>query len=154
MNKLAQGFMFVVILLGFVLALTPIIGSYILSGDDRTVIKGKDDAVKFALSKWFNAPKSVFVDVHALQQNDQGKRVFRFSFSTLPEIVHSFIKARQLEQKELTATDMKEIFEDKTIPWWSPEALDRKTWFTAQHENKTLNLIYNAKTQRAVLVIK
>lgn len=154
MKKLAQGFMLVVILIGFILALTPIIGSIMTSGDDRTVIRGKDDAVKTALSEWFKAPKSAFVDVHAIRQIKDNKPISRLSFSTTPEVVRGFLANKSFKQQDLTATIMADIFTDKTLSWWSPEALQRKTWFMAKDQNKTLHLIYNDKTQRAVLVVQ
>lgn len=154
MKKLAPGIMFIAILLGFVLALTPIIGSIISKDDAPTAIRGKADAIQSALAEWFDAPKAAFVDVRGIRQTQKGRVIARFSFSTPPEVVRAFITKRQLEQKELTESAMQKVFIDTSIPWWKPNALQRKTWFTGNHQNKILSLIYNEKTQRAVLVIQ
>ncbi|MCK5725360.1 MAG: hypothetical protein KAH22_00890 [Thiotrichaceae bacterium] len=154
MKKVTQGVMIIVILLGFVLALTPIIGSIIFKDDASSTIRGKEGAIQSALAEWFDAPKTLFVDAKGIRQIRKDRVIARFSFSTPPDVVRAFITKRQLKQKELTASAMQKVFIDTTIPWWKPDALQRKTWFTGHHKKKILSLIYNEKTQRAVLVIQ
>lgn len=153
MKKLSVALMALVILFGLVLALTPIIASIFVPPPTEQVQMAEEDAAKAALKAWFGAPSNSFVDVNGIRKTNKAVYISRFSFSTPPDVVRKFIGRYGLEQKELTDRAMKEVFEDKSISWWQPEALQRETWFTGLDDGSSLNLIYNAETQRGVLVI-
>jgi hypothetical protein len=154
MKKLATVFMVLVILFGFVLALTPIIASLLFPDTESTTQMPKEDVARSALARWFNAPIDAFVDVHAIKKTARGKSKSRFSFSTPSGVVRAFIHEKKLMQRELTDEIMLHLFTDKNISWWQPEALKRETWFEGEDQDRHLGLIYNADTKRGVLIIE
>ncbi len=154
MKNLSTVLMALVILFGIILAATPFIGSIFFQEPENSTQQAKSDVARSALSRWFNTPMSTLVDVHAVRKTTQDKRVSRYSFSTLPDVVRGFITHKNLQQKPLTDDIMQRVFVDKTISWWQPEALQRETWFTGSDQGRALHLIYNDKTQRGVLVIE
>jgi len=143
-----------VILLGLLLALTPIIGSLFFPQPDVATQMAKDDVARSALASWFQAPVNALVDVKAVRKTTSEAKISRYSFSTTADVMRSFIQQKQLKQKDLTAQVMQNIFIDKTLPWWQPEALQRKTWFHGFDHDSEISLIYNAQTQRGVMIIK
>lgn len=146
--------MVLVILFGLVLALTPFIGSIFFPQPEVSTQMAKSEVSRSALARWFNAPVAAFVDVHAIKQVSPERSLSRFSFSTPADVVRSFISTKKLKQKGLSDEVMQRIFSDKNISWWQPEALGRETWFNGQDQGRLLSLIYNAKTERGVLVIE
>ena len=154
MKNLSTLFMVLVILFGLVLALTPFIGSIFFPQPEVSTQMAKSEVARSALARWFNAPVAAFVDVYAIKQVSQERSLSRFSFSTPADVVRSFISTKKLKQKGLSDEVMQRIFSDKNISWWQPEALGRETWFNGQDQGRLLSLIYNAKTERGVLVIE
>lgn len=146
--------MVLVILFGFILALTPIIGSMLFPPIETAIQMPKADVARSALARWFNTSIDAVVDVHAIKKTINGVEKSRFSFSTPPSVVRSFIQNKKLIQKELTGEIMQHLFTDKKISWWQPEALQRETWFEGEDQDRHLGLIYNAETKRGVLVIE
>ncbi len=146
--------MALVILFGLVLALTPFIGSIFFPPPDASTQMAKSEVARTALARWFNAPVAAFVDVRAIKKVSQKKSLSRFSFSTPADVVRAFISTKELEQKALSDEVMLRVFADKSISWWQPEALGRETWFNGQDQGRLLSLIYNAKTERGVLVVE
>ncbi len=154
MKTLSTVLMVIVIIFGLILALTPFIGSIFFSLPENSTQQAKSEVARSAIAQWFNAPSKAFLDVQAIRKTVNGKQVSRYSYSTTPEIVRGFIGQKRLEQKPLNNEIMKAIFSDNSISWWQPAALKRETWFTGMDQGRTLSLIYNAQTQRGVLVIK
>ncbi len=154
MKKVSTLLMAIVILFGLVLALTPFIGSIFFPLPENSTQQAKSELAKNAISMWFNAPSNAFVDVQAVRKITNGKQISRFSYSTTPDVVRGFISRKGLQQKSLNNELMQSVFSDHSISWWQPEALQRETWFSGMDQGKTLSLIYNAQTQRGVLVIK
>ncbi len=154
MKKLSTVFMAIVIFFGVILALTPFIGSIFFQLPENSTQQPKSEVVTSALAQWFNAPVSAFVDVQAVRKIVDGKQISRYSYSTPPDVVRSFIIVKNLQQKPLTDEIMKAVFSDESISWWHPEALKRETWFGGTDQSRNLSLIYNAETKRGVLVIE
>jgi hypothetical protein len=142
-----------VILAGFLLATTPYIAEYFYPSPQNMIKKARPEEAVAALQRWFDSPKAQFVDVQALQKLNEGKRRAYFSFSVERAPVEHFISTLKLTQKELTSGVMEQLFKDTSVSWWHPEALERKTYFTGVHSENLVNLIYNAETQRGVLLI-
>ncbi len=154
MKKLSTLLMAMVILFGLILVMTPFVGSIFFPLPENSTQQAKSEVARTAISKWFNAPSAAFVDVQAVRKTIEGKQVSRYSYSTTPDIVRGFIGQKKLEQKTLNDEIMNAVFNDSSISWWQPAALKRETWFTGMDEGRTLSLIYNAQTQRGVLVIE
>ncbi len=154
MKSIAILLMTIVILVGLLLALTPFAGSLFFSSAGTSGQMARPEMARMALADWFKAPPDVLNDVQGIRQSAPGKQWSRFSFSTSPNHVRSFIQHKHLVQKPLTAEIMQHVFTDKSLPWWQPEALQRETWFTGEDQGNRISLIYNAQSQRGVLVIQ
>ena len=148
-----QILMGIVILFGFISAISPHIINYLPKSDEE-IRTAKSEEVAQALAGIFQSPDANISDAHAIhKQTAQAKTVW-FSFRTTRKPMQRFIHIHKLKQKDLSEEVLNTVFHQNTPPasWWHAD-LGTKTYFTGQDGKSILNLIYNSRTKRGVLVV-
>jgi hypothetical protein len=148
--------MFIVIAAGLGMMITPYIAEHLVPMPDKQTRMAKTEQLQMALGRWFNAPAGAFVDVQGMEVVRPDGKVAAFSFSVNRKPVEGFIRSKQLEQRELSESLLQTHFHtnDISASWWQPKALATETWFTGRDNDRQLNLIYNPKSRRGVLLIE
>ena len=154
MKTLTTIFMGIVILAGFILAITPFVAEKLLPMPKDVVRVAKPEAAAIALKQWFNSPDALFTDVQALNKSSNNKRTSWFSFSVGRRPVEKYIIDKKLQQTELDNNHLTTIFftESRPASWWQPEAIAQKTFFTGEDQGRKVSLMYNPNSKRGVLV--
>lgn len=159
-NSLVMKYLFpllmaVVIFAGVLLSSTPFIMEYFFPLPKQSIQQATPEAAEIALKRWFNAPNADFNHVQAMRERlaDIGTNSY-FSFETDAETVKQFIRLKRLQQLELTDEVMKNLFTQADIPWWQPETLTRKSYFSGDDKGILLHLIYNAELKRGFLLLQ
>jgi len=147
-------FMGIVIVMGFILAVTPFVAEKFFPAPEKQVRQAKPEAAANALKQWFNSPDALFTDVQAINKSSAQKRTSWFSFSVGRRPVEKYIIDKKLQQVELNDKQLTTVFftKDRPASWWQPEAVAQKTFFTGEDQGRQVSLIYNPDSKRGVLV--
>ncbi len=139
---------------GLILALTPFIANHFFPTPENQVRVAKEDSAILALRQWFKSPDAVFNDVQAINKKTSEHTTSWFSFSVNRSAVERYIINNKLQQLEISDRVLLEIFTSQSPPasWWQPIALNQKTYFTGDDQNRRVSLIYNPNTKRGVLI--
>lgn len=158
MRTFASIFMGLVIIVGLILALTPIVGSLFFPVPENTVRQAKPDAAAMALKQWFQSPDAQFIAVQAINKtsivNDVKQNTSWFSFSVGRRPVEKYIINKKLAQQDLSTDILNSVFtlNNRPASWWQPEALAQKSYFTGSDQGRLVSLIYNPESKRGVLI--
>lgn len=158
MKTFASIFMGLVIIVGLILALTPIVGSLFFPVPENTVRQAKPDAAAMALKQWFQSPDAQFIAVQAINKtsivNDVKQNTSWFSFSVGRRPVEKYIINKKLAQQDLSTDILNSVFtlNNRPASWWQPEALAQKSYFTGSDQGRLVSLIYNPESKRGVLI--
>ena len=147
-------FMVVVIIAGFILALTPFIAEKFFPAPENVVRQAKPEAAAMALKQWFQSPDALFIDVQAINKSTAENRTSWFTFSVGRRPVEKYIIDKKLQQQPLTADVLDAVFFESNRPasWWQPTAIAQKTYFTGKDQGRFVSLMYNPDSKRGVLV--
>lgn len=158
MKTFASIFMGLAIIVGLILALTPIVGSLFFPVPENTVRQAKPDAAAMALKQWFQSPDAQFIAVQAINKtsivNDVKQNTSWFSFSVGRRPVEKYIINKKLAQQDLSTDILNSVFtlNNRPASWWQPEALAQKSYFTGSDQGRLVSLIYNPESKRGVLI--
>ncbi len=154
MKTFTSIFMVLVIIAGFILAVTPFIADKFFPAPEKITRQAKPEAAANALKQWFDSPNALITDVQAANKTTQDKRISWFSFSVGRRPVENFIINKKLKQISLTADKLKSVFylDKSPASWWQPDAIKQQTFFTGKDHGVQVSLIYNPDSKRGVLV--
>ena len=154
MKTFSTIFMILVVIAGFVLAITPFVADKFFPVPENVVRQAKPEAAATALKQWFNSPDAQFINVQAINKESSQAKTAWFSFSVGRRPVEKYIIDKKLQQKELSGDILKRVFFEDNRPasWWQPGALNQKTYFSGTDQGRKVALIYSPKAKRGVLV--
>ena len=142
------------ILAGITLAITPYALDYFFPVKENVIRDADSEAAEDALGRWFLSPNANFMNVEAARQQSKVRSTSWFIFQVKRNAVERFIKAKKLEQLELTDEILNMVFYADSPPrdWWQPKALNRSSYFKGIDQGRKLALIYDAETRQGALV--
>ena len=154
MKTFSTIFMIIVIVAGFILAVTPFVADKFFPVPENTVRQAKPEAATMALKRWFQSPDAQFLHVQAINKSSPESTNSWFAFSVGRRPIEKYILAKKLKQKSIDAETLNSIFFENARPasWWQPTALNQKTYFTGVDQGRQVSLIYNPDAKRGVLV--
>ena len=143
-----------VILFGLILSITPYVADSIYPASEEEIRQAKSREAAHALRAIFQSPDADIEDARAIHKKTASSKTIWFSFRTTRKPMQRFIHAKKLQQKELIPEILTQQFYQDNPPeqWWQPD-LSTETYFSGQEGANTLNLIYNSRIKRGVLVI-
>ena len=146
--------MFLAILVGFMLAITPFVADKFFPVPENTVRQAKPEAAANALKRLFKDPQAEFLAVQAINKRSSNSNVSWFAFSVGRGAVEKYIISKKLQQKPLSQAVLEETFFSKNPPatWWQPAAINQQTYFSGQDQGRSISVIYNPSSKRGVLV--
>lgn len=154
MKTFSTIFMVIVIIAGFILAITPFVADKFFPIPENAVRQAKPEVAASALKRWFKSPDAIITDVQAINKSSANKRTSWFSFSVGRRPIEKYIIEKKLQQTDLDDKQLKDVFfiENRPASWWQPEAIAQKTFFKGEDQGSLVALIYNPQSKRGVLV--
>lgn len=148
--------MALLILAGISLVVTPYIAEQLFPAPPTSVRKAEPQQVAQALAQWFGTNPDQLTDTQGITRTSAEGSTAWFSFKTGQEAVKHFIIENRLQQQELTADTLQQVFSTSNPPadWWQPASLQRQTCFIGDDAGRQLGLIYDAERQQGFLVTR
>lgn len=148
--------MALLILAGISLIVTPYIAEQLFPTPPTSVRKAEPQQVAQALAQWFGTTADQLTDTQGITRTSAQGSTAWFSFKTGRAAVEHFIVTNNLQQQELTADTLQQVFSTGNPPadWWQPASLQRQTCFLGHDQDHQLGLIYDAEHQQGFLVTR